>query len=255
MIRDIFILIMFFAYGICIGSFLNVVIYRLPLNLPVHKGRSFCPKCKTTLKAVDLVPVFSFIFLKGKCRYCKDPISWRYPFFELLTGVMFVLCYLVYGLSFYTLLGCALMCVLICMAMIDFDTFMVYDFWHFIIIAIAVLMHLTYPATEPTLTILDRIIGAVSVGGILLVLLLITHGVGGGDVCLMAAMGLILGWKNNIFAFFLAYILATIVMLYPIITKKAKSKTPVPMIPFFAISCAIAFLFGNRIIDFYFSLF
>ncbi len=256
---NIFIPLMFFLYGICIGSFLNVVIYRLPLEIPVYKGRSFCPKCNNSLHAVDLVPIFSFLFLKGKCRYCGDKISLRYPAFETLTGIMFLLCYLAYGLTWYTIVGCALMSILICIAMIDYDTMIVFDRWHFILLALAVCSYFAQKqiagTVYPEITLLSRILGSVVVGGGLLILALVTGGVGLGDVKLMAVMGLILGLKLNIMAFFLAYIIAAICMLKPLITKKVKSKTEVPMVPFFAISCATAFLYGDRIISWYFNLF
>ena len=256
---NIFCYVMFFLYGISIGSFLNVVIYRLPLGIPISKGRSFCPKCNHTLKAVDLVPVFSWLFLKAKCRYCGDPISKRYPTFELLTGIMFLLCYAVYGLSWYTVVGCALMCVLICVAMIDYDTMIVFDRWHFILLGIAVCTYLAYPQVSGNaflkIDLLGRIIGAVAVGGGLMIVALVTGGVGYGDVKLLTVTGLILGWQLNLFTLLLGYVLAALCMIKPMLEKKVKSKTEVPMVPYFAISCAVAFLFGDRIIHWYLSLF
>lgn len=251
-IVNTFCVVMAFLYGVCIGSFLNVVIYRMPLGISIYKReRSFCPHCEHQLSRKDLVPLFSFLFLKGRCRYCGEKISPRYPIFEALTGISFVLCYLRYGLSWYTLIGCILMCILICVAMIDYDTMIVYDRWHFIIIALAVASYFA----NPQLSIANRLIGSVTVGAALFLLAFFTGGVGYGDVKLLAALGLILGWKLNWFAFLGGYVLATVCLLKSIISKKVGGKTEIPMVPYFSIMSAVAFLYGNDIINWYVNTF
>ncbi len=108
-----------FLLGTCIGSFLNVVIYRLPRNINMAKGRSYCPNCEHTLAARDLVPLFSFIFLRGKCRYCSIKISKQYFVVELITGLCYLSLFLIYGLSFKTLLYMLIFSVLIPIIRID----------------------------------------------------------------------------------------------------------------------------------------
>ena len=97
--------IMIFIFGLILGSFYNGVIYRVPNHESIVYGSSHCPNCQRTIQAFDLIPVLSFIFLKGRCRYCKQTIAWRYPLVELLTALLFTLLYLRYGYSLYSLVG------------------------------------------------------------------------------------------------------------------------------------------------------
>lgn len=245
-------LILYFAYGICIGSFLNVVIYRLPLSISMARGRSFCPKCNHQLSAADLFPVLSFLFLKGKCRYCGCKISLRYPAIELFTGMLYALSFLRFGVGVYSILVCLIISVFICAAMIDYDCKIVPDRFHAILFVLAVFTYAAYPE----ISVLSRILGAVVIGGIMLAVSLLTGGgIGGGDIKLMGVTGLILGLWLNVFAFFAAYVLAALALVWPVLKKEAGAKTEVPMVPFFAISSCIALLYGEGIIAWYFSLF
>ena len=108
-----FILLFFFWFGLVIGSYLNVAIYRLPLHLSTVKGRSFCPQCHHTLSVLDLIPVFSWLGLRGKCRYCHASISLRYPLIEILTGVLYALCGCYYGATLTAMLHCLFLSILI----------------------------------------------------------------------------------------------------------------------------------------------
>ena len=241
----------FFIVGLCIGSFLNVVIYRLPLEISVARGRSFCPRCEHALAAGDLIPLFSFILLRGKCRYCAAPISWRYPLVETLTGVLYGLTFLRFGISWYTLLGLVFLSVLIVAAFIDHDHTFIPDRLHIIILALAVAACFV----GPEISLLSRLIGAGAIGGFMLIVALLTHGIGGGDVKLMAASGLLLGWQLNLMAFFLAYILAGLCYGLPYLLKKLPAHTEVPMAPFFAVALAFALLGGEPLLAWYFGLF
>jgi leader peptidase (prepilin peptidase)/N-methyltransferase len=203
------------------------------------------------LNYLDLFPLFSFLALKGKCRYCGEKISPRYPIFEALTGVLYVLCFLQYGISLYTLIGFVLMSVLVCVAMIDYDTKIVYDRWHLILLFIAIASFLV----NRQISFPDRMIGALLIGFISFLLAYFTKGVGYGDVKLMTVMGLILGWKLNLFAFFGGYVLATIFLIIPMLQKKIKPGTEIPMVPYFAIMSAVAFLYGDSLIGWYINTF
>jgi len=249
----LFCFLLFFLYGICIGSFLNVVIYRLPLKLPIaHGARSMCPKCRHTLHAADLVPVFSYLFLRGKCRYCGEPISLRYPLVELLTGCLFGLAAAVYDITPYAVLLCLFFSALIIAWFTDLDHTWIPDCVHLIIILTAVLSLFT----GPHVSVSDRLLGAAVPGAIMLLLTFLTNGgIGMGDIKLMASSGLLLGWRLSVPAFFLAYVIAALYSLPSLLNKKIKHGSEIPMAPFFAVSLIFFSLFGRWAIAFYFSLF
>ena len=194
--------------GLLIGSFLNVCIYRIPIKISIvkgNKGHSFCPECKHDLNALDLVPLFSYIFLRGKCRYCKAPISIRYPLVEGLTSLSYLLSFLCYGFSSQSIILCAFFSVLIVMAFIDYDTQIVFDRFHIIIIGLGILSYvlplITHEDEFLGLSILDRIIGLFAATVPLLIIIYIYYkflhkdGMGGGDIKMFGACGFFLGWK------------------------------------------------------------
>jgi leader peptidase (prepilin peptidase)/N-methyltransferase len=189
-----------FIFGTIIGSFLNVLIYRIPLKLDFVKGRSFCPSCHHELGALDLFPVFSYLFLRGKCRYCKTKISLRYPLIELLTGILFTLVYLRFGSTLETVTGIILACDLIVLAMIDHDTLEFADGFSALIIGLGVLF-LVFNYDKVVL--IDAMIGMVAVSVPMYLIAVFTGGFGGADIKLMAAAGLLLGYKYILVAFFI----------------------------------------------------
>ncbi|MDD4780708.1 MAG: prepilin peptidase [Tissierellia bacterium] len=244
--------VLYFVYGLAIGSFLNVIIYRLPLNLPIAKGRSMCPQCETTLKPLDLVPVFSFIFLKGRCRYCKATVSFRYPLVELLTAFLFVMCYIYFGLTIKSIIMCIFICILISATFIDIDHKYIPDRFSVIIGILGILSYFI----EPSISIVNRLSGAIFVSGFMLAISLLTKGgIGGGDIKLFFASGLLLGFKLNILSFLLGYVIAGLFIIFPYVMKKLPKNFEVPMVPFFAIAFILSSLWGNTIINWYISLF
>lgn len=242
----------FFLYGLALGSFLNVVIYRLPLHLPIAKGRSMCTACKTSLKAWDLIPVLSFVFLKGRCRYCGESISFRYPLVELLTGLIFAMCHMFFGLTAKAVILCIFAFILIAAAFIDIDHRFIPDRFS---IAIA-LLGIISAFADPSVSLQSRLAGAISAGGFMLAVSLITKGgIGGGDIKLFFASGLLLGLKLNVLSFMLGYFLAGICMIGPYMLKKLPKNYEVPMVPFFAAAFMFSVFWGNSIISWYLSLF
>lgn len=251
MSESIFLFTLFFLYGICIGSFLNVVIYRLPRKIPISKGRSMCPKCEHTLGVLDLFPIFSWLFLRAKCRYCGAKISGRYPLVELLTGVSFGLSSVAFGLSFYAIILCLFCAILITAWFIDLDFSYLPDRLSVLICILAVLSLFT----GPDVSILDRLIGGIGIGAFMWIIAFFTKGgIGGGDIKLMASSGLLLGWQLILPAFFAAYLFAATCYLPSLIKKKIPANFEVPMAPFFAVSLMIFSLFGRQLITAYFSL-
>lgn len=181
------IVLFFFLFGLVIGSYLNVAIYRLPLRLSTAKGRSFCPQCHHTLSAMDLIPVLSWLGLRGKCRYCHAPISPRYPLIESLTGILYALCGFYYGATFSAVLHCLFLSILIVMAMIDLDTMEIPDRLSVFILILAVIALALEPASIPS-----RILGALIISVPFWILSRL-NAMGGGDVKIMCAAGFYLG--------------------------------------------------------------
>ena len=239
-----------FIFGICIGSFLNVLIYRIPNNIGVSKGSSFCPNCNHNLYWADLVPVVSYIVLLGKCNYCKKPISFRYPFVEFLTGVLFALSFFIYGFSLNAFVYCIVSACLVSLAFIDFDETYIPDRFN-ITIFICGLILLIF---TKDITILDRIIGLFAISVPLLIVSKVSDGMGEGDVKLFAACGLLLGWKLILLTMLMSSVMAALVGVFLIVTKKANGKTAIPFGPYIAVAVAISYLFGNNIITWYLRL-
>jgi len=271
-----------FLFGLIIGSFLNCVIYRLALpnfslkNLGGLKGRSFCPLCKHELAWQDLIPVFSFIFLRGKCRYCREKISLQYPLVELAAGIIFLLVFLPWCNEFtpVNLLSLWYFWIISCFLIVIF----VYDLKHYIIpdkiiypaIIIAGIFNLQFLISEegsaPFFTFAPingssvfnySILAAILVAAFFLVIVLISRGkwMGIGDIKLAFLMGLFLGWPHILVAFFSAFFIGAIIGVGLVLSGKKTLKSEVPFGPFLVTGTFIALFWGQEIIDRYLNLF
>lgn len=236
--------------GLVIGSFLNVVIYRVPLKLSVAKGHSFCPTCSHRLHAVDLVPVFSFVFLRGKCRYCGAPIGMRYPLVELANALCYWLVYVQYGFQWVTLLYFVCCSCLICVALIDGDHQIIPDRFNIIIGVCGLIM----AVFARDISWVARVIGLFCVSMPVLLIVLFTGGMGEGDVKLFAALGLLLGWKLSLFTVLVASVTAAVYGVAVMIRKKGDGKLAIPFGPFISAAGILAILCGNALVDAYVSL-
>lgn len=234
--------------GLAVGSFLNVLIYRIPRRLSVVKGTSFCPACQHRLNWLDLIPVFSFLFLRGKCRYCRAPISPRYPMVELLNALSYLLVYAVYGLQWLSAVYAIVCSCLIALSMIDIDTQQIPDRFHLVIGLCGVAAGLL---PGGSIGWLERLIGLFCVSLPLLALAILTDGVGEGDIKLFAACGLLLGWKLIVLAMLLAAVAAGLYGGILMAVKKAGGKTPIPFGPFIAFGVMISLLAGDAILTWY----
>jgi len=250
-----------FILGTYIGSFLNVVIIRAPINQSFVTGRSHCMNCGKTLKWYHMVPVFSWLFLRGKCAYCKSKISWQYPLVEFLNGFAWAL------LSYYmnvicegmleSPIGFSIKCilyiiaasVLIVISGIDIKIYEI-PYTTNIILTILGIIALCLDFDNWSL----YVIGACSVGGLLFLIQLISRGraMGGGDVFLMASAGLLLGWKNIILAFMLGCIIGSIIHL-TIMRIKKDTENMLPFGPYLSAGIFISMVFGDGIINWYLS--
>ena len=239
-----------FVIGIVIGSFLNVVIYRVPKEVSFVKGRSFCPHCQAQIKGYHNVPVFSYLWLRGKCADCRQPIAIRYPLVELFTGLMAVLIFAVYGFSFQWLVVFSAAAILICITMIDFDTMIIPNGLVIALMAPALLSFFFFPQ----LGILSRVIGIFIISLPMLILVLfIPDAFGGGDIKLMAVAGFMLGWGNTLLASFIGLLLGGAVAVV-LLARKTEDKH-MAFGPYLCIGIMTALLFGDRIIGWYFNLF
>lgn len=243
-----------FFLGLFIGSFLNVCIYRIPKHENIVYVSSHCMHCGYNLKWYDLVPVFSYVFLGGKCRKCKEKLSIQYPLIELLNGVAYLLIFMYKGLTVDSLLYCLLFSALLVLSVIDFRTYEIPDGICIFILALGlirtVLNHTDW---------LNHVIGLLSVSIFLYLLYQVTKGraIGGGDVKLMGAAGLFLGWKESILAFLLGCILGSIIHItrMKIQASKGKEVTNVlAMGPYLSMGILLSALFGQTFINWYLSL-
>ena len=248
-----------FVFGLIFGSFLNCVIYRLHSGESFLKGRSYCPNCQHILSWPDLIPVFSFLILKGKCRYCHKPISLQYPLVELATGTVFLLIFWnlefgIWDLLFRLLISCFLIIIF------------VYDLKHYIIpdkvIYPAIGIAFFYRLFEICLSA-EALAKAENLGfGILpslffLAIIIFSREkwLGFGDFKLAILMGLFLGWPKILVALFLAFFIGAIIGIELIILGKKTLKSEIPFGPFLVSGTFLAMFFGQKLIDTYLNLF
>ena len=239
-----------FLYGIVIGSFLNVLIYRIPKKENIAIVRSHCMSCDHTLAWYDLFPLFSWIFLGGKCRYCKAKISKQYPLIEGLNGLCYVLMVFLYGLTIRSLLYALLCSALIALSVIDFRTYEIPVGFN-IFIGLLGLVRLVTDFSNWK----DYLFGLFSVSLLLFILFYATkgRGIGGGDVKLMAASGLLLGWQWNLFAFATGCILGSVIHL--IRMKVSKEGSVLAMGPYLSAGIFLALTIGTPFINWYLGLY
>jgi len=239
-----------FLFGLIMGSFLNAVIYRLDSGESIVKSRSHCPKCGHVLAWYELVPIFSFVIQGGKCRECKSNISWQYPLVELATAILFVLV-LYHNLPLlYTLTISSLLMVIF-----------VYDLKHYIIpdkiIYPAILVSGIFVWQHATYNIQYTIYAAIGASVFFAAMFFASRGkwMGFGDVKLAFFMGLFLGWPNILVGLFAAFMLGGIIGMGLIVCGKKTMKSQVPFGPFLVTGTFIAMFLGNKIMEWYFSLF
>jgi len=243
-------MILIFIFGLVVGSFLNCLIYRLEVGEGFLKGRSFCPYCRHILSWQDLIPLLSFLILRGKCRYCQKSISWQYPLVEIATGLLF--------LSIFNFQFSIFNLIIACFLIIIF----VYDLKHYIIpdkiIYPAIVIVLIYNFLRSDLLgRSDLLLSAFGAATFFLAIVLVSRGkwMGIGDIKLAFLMGLFLGFPNILVALFLAFSIGAIIGLGLIVSGKKTLKSEVPFGPFLVTGTFIALFFGGQIIHWYLNLF
>jgi leader peptidase (prepilin peptidase)/N-methyltransferase len=242
--------VLIFILGLFIGSFLNVLIYRIPRGESVVWPGSHCVQCGQALKPLDLIPVLSYLFLRGRCRYCGAKISLRYPLVELLTAVSFYLVYLQYGLTVWTAAGCVLTALLMVVTFTDIDEGIIPDV-------------ITYPGMLAglgfaffTIGIKSALIGMIAFGVVFFLIALLSRGgMGGGDVKLVAVIGAFVGPMNALLVFILSSLAGGIWAIGLLLFRQAGRKTEIRFGPFLALAAYVVFLYGQQMLRFYLGLF
>jgi len=246
-------LITAFIFGICIGSFLNVCIYRLPEGKSIVHPPSSCPGCGTTIRFYDNIPLMSWLFLRGRCRDCQTPIPFRYALVELLGGLMAVCVYVKFGPSIEGIVFYAFIAALLTITFIDLDHQIIPD----VISLPGIPLGFAASFFMPSITWMESLIGILVGGGSLYAVAwgyaLITgkEGMGGGDIKLLAMIGAFLGWKGVLVTIFMGSAIGTLAGLTAMLGEKKDMKMRIPFGPFLAMGAVISIFFGNALIVWY----
>ena len=262
-------------FGLMVGSFLNVVIHRLPKMMErewhnnclelqgqeipetskytLAKPRSACPSCEHMISALENIPVISYIFLRGKCRGCKAPISMRYPLIETLTGILIGLVSWKFGYSITTLFAWIFVFALITLTFIDFDTQLLPDDITLPLLWLGLLFNLNIGFTDLKSALLGAIAGYLILWSIYWLFKIVTgkEGMGYGDFKLLAAIGAWFGWQLLPAVILLSSVLGAVIGITLIVFAKRGRETPMPFGPFLAIGGIAALFFGQQLANFY----
>jgi len=250
-------LIFIFLIGLCVGSFANVCIYRLPKSKQVLLGRSYCPKCKKKIKWFDNIPVISYFLLNGKCRSCKKKISSQYFIIELLTGIGFLLIFLNYQNYFASILLSILLVMYVMIFFIDLKHFIIPNVLNFGVIFLAFFKNFL-PDLNLVLNqnIILSIIGGI-VGYSLIWIIIYLYrtfkkieGMGLGDAKLMAGIGLLFGWTSVPFVLFVSAVLGLLFVMPSLFKKKRSLKSEIPFGPYIITAGIIYYFFGEYLYNF-----
>ena len=233
--------------GLCVGSFANVVIYRWPQEMSVVTPRSFCPQCKNKIAWFDNIPLLSFLFLRGRCRFCQNKIHWRYPLIEVLMSVVFVTLFVVNGPHWITLEYLIFAAGLVTASFIDIDHFLLPD----VITLPGLALGLAGALLNPERDFLQSLLGALFGGGFLWAIattykiLRKADGMGGGDIKLLAWIGSLLGWQSIPFVILLSAMTGSVLGLTLGYSQKKGLKTVIPFGPYLAFSALVCMVGGS----------
>lgn len=246
-----FYLLIIFLLGLAVGSFLNCLIYRLPQHKRIL-GRSFCPKCGQKITWFDLIPILSFLKLKGRCRYCQQKISWQYPLVELATGILFAVAFLtlnypvIYNNYFLLLLrSWFLITVLIFIFVYDLKYWLVED--KIVLPAALIIFIINFFSGYSFLNL--ALAGIIGIGFFTLQYLITQgKGIGAGDLRIGLFIGLGLGWPEILIALSISYLIGSLVALFFLISGRKKMTSRIPLGPFLSLGTIITLFYGEKIL-------
>lgn len=260
----VFLLFMTFLAGLSFGSFLNVIVYRLPAHKSIVKPPSSCPSCEKQLGPVDLIPLVGYILLRGRCRYCGVSISIRYPIVELLTGLLFLFTFYHFGFNLSALFYLTLLYLLLAISLIDLEhrivpnTLVGTGFAAALILQIPSLAAAVLAVPEVLITgrpISDALFGMLAGGGVLLLVFIISRGgMGAGDVKLIAMIGFFVGLSGTAVVLLLAFLFGALVGVTFMILGKLTRKDALPFAPYLALAAFIQVFWGEQIWHWYINL-
>lgn len=244
--------------GLCFGSFLNVLIYRLPLNKPWAAARSICPACGTQLRWYHNIPLLSYLFLRGKCGFCKERISIRYPLVELANAALWLYFYWQFGLTESMVVFGLLASVLLAIFFIDLSHQIIPDIFTLPGIGIGLAISFIPGGLSPLQSLLGVLVGGGSLYAVALLgdWLFKKESLGGGDIKMVAMLGAFLGWQKVLFIFIAGAaigLVGSIVML--IVSARLRKERLIPFGPFLAMAALAAIIYGDQIIHWYASNF
>ncbi len=241
--------LMVFVLGLLIGSFLNVCIYRIPAGKSIVYPPSSCGSCHRQLKGLDLIPVLTYFFYKGKCRYCGKAYSIQYPMVELMNGLLYVWLFYRFGLSLIFVFYSIVASLLLVISFIDIETKTIPDglniFAYIIAIGFGVFAHKD--------VYLSMLYGFLFGFLFFFIIAVVTNAMGGGDIKLMGALGIAFGLSGVIFVTILSFIYGSIISIGLLVSKKAGRKTEIPFGPFISFAALTFMLYGQEILDLYFA--
>jgi leader peptidase (prepilin peptidase) / N-methyltransferase len=234
--------------GALIGSFLNVCIHRIPRGESIIQPRSRCPYCQAMIRFYDNLPILSFFILRGRCRQCRAPISWRYPLVEMINTVGYLFLLWKFGLGWQLLVYALLFSALVAVTFIDLSHQIVPDR----ITLPGMVVGAAAAATVLPAGLVNALIGILLGGGLFyLAAVLSRGGMGGGDIKLIAMIGAFLGWRNVLLTIFIAALTGSVVGLYLMIVLGKGRKYPVPFGPFLALGAVVSLCWGSEILLWY----
>lgn len=242
-----------FTFGLVVGSFLNSLIYRLETKKDFLRGRSFCPNCGKALAWKDLIPILSFILLKGRCRYCKEKISIQYPLVEFFTGLSFLLAFFS-TLNQFSILKLIFLFLIfslfILIFVFDAKHYSIPDILLYFAIFLSFLYYLFFNFESPISYFFFSLFP--SLFFLAIILLSREKLMGFGDFTLVISLGLFLGWPKILLALFFSFFSGATVGLILIFLKKKTLKSKIPFAPFLISGALFSFFFGQKVIDFLF---
>ena len=255
---ELFSFIIIGLMGLLVGSFLNVCIYRIPKKESISFPPSHCFSCEHNLKPIDLFPVFSYIFLKGKCRYCGEKISIQYPLIEILNSLVYLLLFAHFGLSIEFIFFAILASTLIVVSIIDYYHQLIHNKVVLFTLIVGIIYRSTlYFTTEIGLleTLKQSVLGFLIGGGFYFLIFILTNGnMGGGDIKLMAALGVWLGIADTGLAIFLTFMIGAVISVLLLASKIKGRKDAIPFGPFIVLGTFATILYKTEILEFYFKI-
>ncbi len=242
--------------GLALGSFMNVCIYRIPLEKSIISPSSSCPNCGKKIRFYDNIPLISYLLLLGRCRHCHHPISWRYPAVEAITGLLSLALFIRYGLSLQYLLSLLFAATLVTISFIDLDHQIIPD----VLSIPGIVAGLAAAFIPGNVSWFDSIIGIIGGGGTLFLVGLIyekltgKQGMGGGDVKLLAMIGAWMGWRSLPFVLLVSSLTGAIIGSVFLLAAGKGYRVRIPFGPFLSLGALFYIFFGPQLTNWYISL-